>query len=371
MTPWSDWATQQLTQLQHTQRYRRCLPFDAQGPRGSIGAQSLLSFASNDYLGLSQHPDVCAAAQQAIAQWGTGASASRLVTGTRSLHQTLEEELARSYGAPRALVFSSGFAANLGVMTALGSAEVTFFSDQLNHASLIDGMRLAKASTAVYRHCDVDHLRQLLSEVSGRKIIVTETVFSMDGDLAPLAQIAELAVQHGALLVIDQAHDVWDSASELHQPELELLRIGTLSKTLGSLGGWAAGNTPLIEWLINRARSFIYTTGLTPADAAAALAALRICRSEIGAQLRAQLRSRIDALRPGHPSPILPIILGAEEAALAAAARLFEQGIYVPAIRPPTVAPQTSRLRVALSALHTDDMLDQLQRALHVAGVSL
>jgi 7-keto-8-aminopelargonate synthetase-like enzyme len=249
------------------------------------------------------------------------------------------------------------------VITTLGAADVTLFSDELNHASIIDGCRLAKARTLVYRHLDLDHLQQLLRQTTGRKIVVSESVFSMDGDCAPLPALAELCIEHGALLVLDEAHAVL-GPQLLPVSGLQVLHVGTLSKTLGALGGFVAGSSRLIELMINRARTFIFTTGLSPADTAAALAALRICESDEGERLRARLSFLIDMLQPHHSSAIVPIILGEDFAALSAAAQLRERGFYVPAIRPPTVPKGTSRLRVALSASHTEISVQLLRDAL-------
>lgn len=363
MTAWNTWAEARLDALRAAHRFRAPIAFDGDGPEGTVRGRPVISFASNDYLGLASHPAVRAAAICAIERFGAGAMASRLIVGTRTLHCQLESALAAWKDAERALVFSSGYAANLGVLTTLGEADVTLFSDELNHASIIDGCRLAKARTVIYRHLDLDHLATALRQCAGRKIVVTESVFSMDGDSAPLQQLAALCIQHGALLVLDEAHAVLGPKL---QPVagLQALHVGTLSKTLGALGGFVAGSSSLIELLINRARTFIFTTGLSPADTAAALAALQISESDAGARLRARLKSLIDMLRPGHPSAIVPIILGEDSAALAAAAELSESGIHVPAIRPPTVPMGTARLRVALSAAHTEAMVAQLRYAL-------
>lgn len=363
MSEWNHWAERELAGLRAISRYREPIPFDGDGPSGRVLDSALLSFASNDYLGLASHPKVKLAAISAIERFGTGSMASRLVVGTRSLHVELESELAAWNLSERALVFSSGYSANLGALTTLGGQDVTLFSDELNHASIIDGCRLAKARTVIYRHLDLQQLHDLLRQTPGRKIVVTESVFSMDGDTAPLSALAELCVEHGALLVIDSAHAAL--GPKLRPiPGLEVLHVGTLSKTLGSLGGYVAGSARLIELLINRARTFIFTTGLSPADTAAALAAVRIVQSQEGDQLRARLRSLIDMLRPGHPSAIVPVILGEDAAALAAASELRAAGIHVPAIRPPTVPKGTARLRVALSASHTETMVGRLQDAL-------
>jgi 8-amino-7-oxononanoate synthase len=363
MTDWNAWATEQLDGLRALHRFREPVPFDGDGPDGVVRGKRVVSFASNDYLGLAAHPTVRAAAISAIERFGTGAMASRLVVGTRSLHRELEHAIAEWKRAESALVFSSGYAANMGVLATLGAADVTLFSDELNHASIIDGCRLAKARTLIYRHLSLEHLRQLLAQTAGRKLVVSESVFSMDGDCAPLQGLAELCVEHGALLVLDEAHAVL-GPKLVHINGLQVLHVGTLSKTLGALGGFVAGSSRLIELLINRARTFIFTTGLSPADTAAALAALRICESDEGERLRARLRLLIDMLQPNHSSAIVPIVLGEDSAALSAAAQLRERGIHVPAIRPPTVPKGTSRLRVALSAAHTEISVQLLRSAL-------
>lgn len=360
---WSARATEELDALRGMNRFRQSVAFDGGGPEGVVRGRHVVSFASNDYLGLASHPRVKAAAHAAIDKFGTGAMASRLVVGTRSLHFELEAALAQWKSASHALVFPTGYAANLGVLATFGREDVTVFSDALNHASIIDGCRLAKAKAVVYRHGDLEQLASLMNCTVGKKMVVSETVFSMDGDRVDVAGLADLCARHGALLVLDEAHDVFDRKMPAVSG-LEVLRIGTLSKTLGTLGGFVAGPKPLIELLTNRARTFIFTTGLPPADVAAAIAALEICTGEEGAALRARLRGLVDMFSPGHPSAILPVIIGEDAAALAVAARLFEEGLYVPAIRPPTVAAGTARLRVTFSATHTEAMCARLRDAL-------
>jgi 8-amino-7-oxononanoate synthase len=364
---WAAWADDQLTEIRRVDRWRSLVPFDAEGPVGTLRGRHVIAFASNDYLGLSQHPRVRRAACAAIETFGTGSTASRLVVGTRSLHAELEAALASWKHSERALVFPTGFAANLGVLSVLGGPDVTIFSDQLNHASIIDGCRLAKATTRIYRHLDLDDLETQLREAPGRRIVVSDSVFSMDGDVAPLAQLAGLCARYDALLILDEAHAVL--GPEPPRSECELLRVGTLSKTLGSLGGWVAGSRALIELFINRSRSFIFTTGLSPADAAAGLAALSILTSAEGDALRAHLRTLIDELDNAHPSPIVPVVLGEDRAALQATHELLERGLYIPAIRPPTVPRGTARLRIALSAAHTMPMVQQLRSALQSLSV--
>jgi 8-amino-7-oxononanoate synthase len=371
VSDWTAWVDQELRATRGEGRWRAVRSFDARGPAGTLDGRPVVSFASNDYLGLSAHPEVIAAATEATARWGTGSTASRLVVGTRPGHAELEAALAGWKGTEAALVFATGYAANLSVLTALGGPDVTVLSDELNHASIIDGCRLSGACRAVYRHGDADHVEALLDEVPGRALVVTDTVFSMDGDAAPLGDLLEACARHDALLVLDEAHAVLGP----HLPaDAELpatvVRVGTLSKALGSLGGFVAASRPFVELLVNRARPFIFSTGLSPADTAAALAAVGIVRGEEGRTLVARLRGHVDRVRPGAPSPILPVIVGDEDAAVAAADALLARGLLIPAIRPPTVAPGTSRLRIALSAAHTDEMVDDLLDGLAAVGLA-
>jgi 8-amino-7-oxononanoate synthase len=320
-----------------------------------------VSFASNDYLGLTAHPAVVAAAHDALDRWGTGSGASRLVVGTRPVHEALEADLAAWKGTEAALLFTTGYAANLGVLATLAGPDVAVISDELNHASIIDGCRLAGVRASVYRHGDLDHLRSLLP-ADGRALVVSDSVFSMDGDVADVVGLVECCARAGALLVLDEAHGVL--GPEVADVSPGVVRVGTLSKALAATGGFVAASRPIVDLLRNRARTFIFTTAPTPADAAAARAALDIVRSAEGEALRERLQQHVDRVRPGHPSPIVPVVLGAEDRALAASAWLLEQGLHVPAIRPPTVAPGTSRLRIALSAAHTYDQVDRLACAL-------
>lgn len=363
-------------------RWRAYRDFDALGPEGTLVAEDrrVISFASNDYLGLRAHRAVIEAAHLALDRWGAGSGGSRLITGARPVHRELEAELADWKGTERAVLFPTGYAANLGVLSTLGDAGVRIVSDSLNHASIIDGTRLARASVTITPHGDLDALESAVAgtapatgspgpDRSSPVMVVVDTVFSMDGDVADVAAIAGICRRHRALLVLDEAHAVLGPHPDPEVLEgVEVVRVGTLSKTLGSLGGFAACSTPVADLLVNAARSSIFTTALSPADAAAALAALRIVRSAEGDALVAQLRGLVDRLAPRHPSPIVPVILGEEERAVAAAAHLLEAGLFVPAIRPPTVPPGSSRLRVTLSAAHTDHHLDRLVAALAEVG---
>ena len=250
------------------------------------------------------------------------------------------------------------------MLGAFGEPGVRICSDELNHASIIDGARLSRAEICVYRHRDVDHLEALLRHTSTPTIVVTDAVFSMDGDVAPVSDIAAACRRHGALLVLDEAHDVLGADLGPDLVGTDVLRVGTLSKTLGSLGGFVAGARPYIDLLENRARSYIFTTAPSPPDVAAALAALRVVSSPEGTRLRARLAAHVQSVAPGHPSPIIAKVLGSDERAVAASAALLDRGVWVPAIRPPTVPPGTARLRVTVSAAHTEEHIALLLEAL-------
>jgi 8-amino-7-oxononanoate synthase len=365
VTRWSEWATAEATRVHQAGQWRSPRDLDAAGPAGTLApdGRAVVSFASNDYLGLTQHPTVVAAAHAALDRWGTGSGSARLIVGSRPVHSELEQALAAWKQAEAAVLFPTGFAANLGVLTTFAGPGVLVCSDALNHASIIDGGRLSRAEVTVYRHADAEHVDRLLAEVPDRRaLVVTDSVFSMDGDVAPIDALADVCARRGALLLIDEAHAVLGPDPDLDG--VDALRVGTLSKTLGALGGFVAGPRTFTDLLVNRARSYIFTTASTPADAAAALAAVEIVRSAEGDALRARLRRHVERVRPGHPSPIVPVVIGDETATLAAAEALLAQGLLVPAIRPPTVAPGTSRLRVALSAAHTDAQVDALVHAL-------
>jgi 8-amino-7-oxononanoate synthase len=356
---WRTWADAEARGIRAAGRWRA--PRDLE-----TGTNAPVAFASNDYLGLTQHPAVVRAAQDALDRDGAGSGSARLIVGSRRVHSDLEHGLAEWKSMPRAALFPTGFATNLGVLTTFGTAGVLVCSDELNHASIIDGCRLARADVAVYRHADLDHLTSLLRARGDRRaLVVTDTVFSMDGDVADLDALVELCARERALCVLDEAHAVLGPELDVpHAADVDVLRIGTLSKTLGSLGGFVAGAARYVELVENQARPYIFTTAPTPADSAAALAALGILRSTEGDALVSRLRALVDRIRPGHPSPIIPFVIGEEAATLAAAAALLERGVLVPAIRPPTVAPGTSRLRVTISAAHSDDDVARLQGAL-------
>ncbi len=356
-------------------------------PRQVVDGREMLAFCSNDYLGLASHPAVIQALQEGAQRYGAGSGASHLVSGHSRAHALLEkrfgEWLAPFIPQARALYLCTGYMANLAVLTALGAdADAMIFSEALNHASLIDGARLARAGVTVYPHGDVEALeRQLGASTAGTKIVVTDSVFSMDGNLAPLPELLALCERHGAWLVVDDAHgfgvlgDRGRGALEhfgLHSPNL--VYIGTLGKAAGVGGAFIAAHASVIELLVQRARPYIYTTAAPPALAHALQASLDIIEAEEGRQRRAHLAALVDhlrdALRPqrwrllASNTAIQPVIVGSNEDALRVAASLFEQGLWVPAIRPPTVAAGTARLRVTLSAAHTHEEVALLARAI-------
>ena len=353
---WADWVARESADVERAGRRRRIRDLD----------DGMISFASNDYLGLSQHPGVVGAAHAALDRWGAGAGSARLVAGSRAVHSDLEAALAEWKREEAALLFPTGYAANLGVLGTFGHGGARVLSDERNHASIVDGCRLSRAEVCVYRHGDLDHLDELLAGWTGPAVVVTDTVFSMDGDVAPVGALVERCAARGALLVLDEAHAVLGPNVDLDG--VDHLRVGTLSKYLGSFGGFVAGPRPFVDLLVNRARPFIFTTASPPADAAAALAAVEVLRSAEGAALVRRLRAKLHRVAPGHPSPILPVVLGDEQAAIDASAALLARGLLVPAIRPPTVAPGTSRLRISVAATHTEADLDALLAGLAEVG---
>ena len=372
LNEWSEWAQRETDSIHESGRWRAPRSLDASGPQGTLteSGASVISFASNDYLGLTQHPAVIDAAHKALDRWGAGSGSARLIVGTRPVHGELEKALAEWRNTESAVLFPTGFAANLGVFGALANKDTLICSDELNHASIIDGTRLSPADVSIFPHKNLNALEELLAKRGTRRaIVVSDTVFSMDGDLADVDDLRSICCEHSALLVLDEAHAVLgpDVSSDTHD---EIIRVGTLSKAVGVVGGFVAGPRIFTDLLINRARSYIFTTAPSPADSAAALASIGVIQSAYGDEMRAILRSNIEILRPGHPSPIIPIMCGSESMALDASAALLKHGMLVPAIRPPTVAPGTSRLRVALSAAHTTQQVESLRDALNDLGFS-
>jgi len=378
------WLDPSLQQLAQTRRYRYLQVRESPPVAGlvQLDGQQFVNFSSNDYLGIAADARLVDAVKSVVGQVGWGAGASPLVTGRGVWHRRLENELAAFKGTQAALLFPTGFATNVGTITALVGPGDWIYSDRNNHASIIDGCRLSEANVQIYEHGDCRHLQERLlnNHSSGRKLIVTDSLFSMDGDFAPLSELVEIAAQAQAMLMVDEAHatGVWGTCGrgvcERMQVETQIpIRVGTLSKALGSLGGFVCGSQRLIDWIANRARSYIFSTAQPEATAAASLASLSIIKSEPERRQRVvDLASRVreELTRLGwnclhSQSQIIPLLVGDEAAALALSQRLREQGLLVPAIRPPAVNPGKCILRISLSAAHSDQQIEQLIAALH------
>ncbi len=366
--------------------YRRCRTIHSvEGVRVIAEGDSRLNFCSNDYLGLSQHPSVRKAFQQAAADYPTGSGSAHLICGHSKVHQALEEALAAFTGRDRALLFSTGYMANIGVVSALCEAGDLVLQDRLNHASLLDGALLSKARLQRFHHLDTDHLAARLSKVDADKMIVTDGVFSMDGDLAPLPEISALARKHSAWLMVDDAHGMAVLGERgggtlehfgLSQQDVPIL-MGTLGKGFGAFGAFVAGSEALIDYLIQFARSYIYTTAMPAAVCAATLASLDIVQGERGRELRHKLQRNIRYFKTSaqqlnlpllpSDSAIQPVLIGQSEQAVNISQRLWEQGFWVSAIRPPTVPKGQARLRITLSSLHQIDQIDALLEGLSIS----
>lgn len=383
MTDPLDWIDAEAAARSERKLIRRLVPVGPiGGGRFTRDGRSVVNFGSNDYLGLAADPRLALAARTAAEAYGWGAGASPLISGWTECHEQLAMDLADFERTEAAVVFPTGFAANLGTIPALVGAGDVIYSDRLNHACLIDGMRLSRATIRVYPHNDVDQLAALLARerhAFRRALIATDGVFSMDGDLAPLADLADLADRFRAILMVDEAHgtgvfgeDGRGAASEAGVAARVPVRVGTLSKALGGLGGFVAGSRRLIDHLVNHARTLIYSTALPPPAAAAAREALAIAvrepwRRDRVLALAERLRGRLTAhgLAVGRSrGPIVPVVLGDPAIALSSSARLLEDGLFVPAIRPPTVPDGTSRLRISLTAAHSSEDVDTLCDAL-------
>jgi 8-amino-7-oxononanoate synthase len=378
MGPFESDLSEQLFSLE-SQGLRRSLRVveESHGNLITLGCRELINFSSNDYLGLAAHPGIAEAMAEGARRWGAGSTASRLICGTTAEHAALEQELAEAKGTEAALVFSTGVAAATGTIPALVGRGDVVILDKLAHACLIDGTHASGAKMRVFPHNDLGKLESHLrwareTHPAGKVLIVTESVFSMDGDLAPLREIVDLKERHGAILMLDEAHAVGvrgtgarGLAGELGLGDRIEVQMGTLGKALGVSGGYIAGSRILIDFLINRARSFIFSTAPSPAVAAACRASLRIVQSSEGEDLRGRLRENLALLAtelklPVPPSAIVPLILGGEERALKEASRLQDAGFFVPAIRYPTVPRNTARLRITLSAAHAPEQIRAL-----------
>jgi len=353
----------------------------AQGPEIVISGKEYINFASNDYLGLAGHTYIKEKAKNAIDFYGFGAGASRLLAGGCALHKELEERTALFKCTETSLVFNSGYAANAGILPSIADKDFTIFSDEFNHASIIDGCRLSGAKLYIYRHKDLSHLVELIDKgPSGKKLVVTDTVFSMGGDIAPLKGIYEICRNNGAMLYIDDAHGTGvlgngkGALSHFQiRPEPWIIQMGTFSKALGSYGAFVAGSSAVLQWILNTARSFVFSTALPPCIVAGSLAGLELVEQDSG--LLSKLRSNRDKLANSlsalgfdimdSETPIIPIKTGTIRDTMRISQRLFEKGIYAPAIRPPTV--KTPRIRITVTAAHTNEDIERLIEGLKKA----
>ena len=341
-----------------------------------------LMMASNNYLGLTFDPRVIEGAVKGAQQYGTGSGGSRLVSGTFPLFTELENELAKFKNTEKALVFNTGYMANVGTISAIADKNTIIFSDALNHASIIDGCRLSKATIKAYSHCDVEELKFLLKQVdrSARKLIVTDGVFSMDGDIAPLDKLYELSREYNALLMVDDAHATGTignghGTAAYFGLEKEIdIQLGTLSKSLGSVGGYVAANSTIVDYLVNTSRSFIFSTALSPADIGAALVALQVLETDASVlgRLQANVNYMAEQLTSmgidaTNETPIFPILIGSNEDTLAVSDYLYEAGIIGTAIRPPTVPIGESRIRLTVTAAHNKEQIDYVCQSLYNA----
>jgi glycine C-acetyltransferase len=380
-----------LLRLQEEGLYRVMRRIEgSQGPRIMLDGREVVLLCSNNYLGLANHPALKEAAIRAIEQYGVGSGASRLVSGTMELHEALERRIAAFKGTERALVFNSGYAANTGVLPALAERGDVIFCDRLNHASIVDGCLLSRARLVRYPHKDMASLRRLLSEHegNGRRIIVTDGVFSMDGDLAPLSEIVAIKDEFGALLMVDDAHGtgVLGASGKGVAEHFNLMsgvdiHMGTMGKALGCFGAYVAASGEIIDCLVNRARSFIFSTSLPPAVIASSLAALEMVDSPEGASLRRRLAKHSDFMRESFraagfdtlesETQIVPLMVGGTVQTMEFSSALLDAGLYIQGIRPPTVPSGGSRLRCTLMATHREDDLERAVETIVLTGRKL
>ncbi len=338
-------------------------------PTVELQGRKLINFSSNDYLGFAQHPTLIEAATKALQDYGAGSTASRLICGSLDIFHQLEEKIATLKKTEAALTFANGFTTAMGIIPAIIGKSDTVILDKLAHACLIDAAKLSGATLRIFPHNDLNKLEKLLTSSSGRTLIVTESVFSMDGDLCPLSEIVKLKEKNGALLFLDEAHAIGvlgqtgqGLAEKLNLQDQIDFQMGTLGKSLGSAGGYLAASRPWIDLFINKARSLVYSTAPPPSQAAASLAALNLLNSPEGIERRSRLKTYSDSF--ASPTPIIPKIIGENRSALAASDSLHKSGFLVPAIRYPTIPRGTARLRITLSAAHSTENLNDLKEAL-------
>lgn len=376
------YISDELSKIKESGLYRELKAVEnAQDTRIDIEGKTYLSFCSNNYLGLANHPSVIEAVKKAVDEYGWGACASRLVSGNMTLHEALEKEISRFKRKDAAIVFPTGYMANLGVISSLVSGGDLVISDKLNHASIIDGCRLSGADFRVYAHCNMEKLETILKKTSkyNRKLIVTDSVFSMDGDLAPLPDIVRIAKEYNAMVMVDEAHGTGvfgengRGVVEYFNLDNEVdVVMGTLSKAIGSLGGYVCGDDDLISYLRNKARPFMYTTALPPAVCAASIASINLIQED--PSLREVLWNNVCCIKErlgslgvdmiSSQSQIIPLLIGDTQKAVDISKLLYERGVLIPAIRPPTVPANSSRLRMTVMSSHTQDDLESLFKVL-------
>ncbi len=385
-----DFITEKLEQLKEQGVYRKLTVLEsASGPRSVINGKEVINLSSNNYLGFANHPRLKKAAINAIEEWGVGAGAVRTIIGNMSLHEELEAKLAKFKHVEAVLVFQSGFTANAGVIQAIVDKGDVIISDELNHASIIDGCRLSKADVVRYKHSDMEDLERVILEVKDNyktKLIITDGVFSMDGDIARLPEIVELAEKHGCLTYVDDAHSSGvlgsrgqGSAHHFGLSDRVDVQIGTLSKAIGVVGGYVAGKRNLIEWLNHRGRPFLFSTALPPAVVAACMEAVDILSES--SELTDKLWENAKYLKEGlnklgfntgkSKTPITPVIAGDDKKAIALSKRLFEEGVFAQSIVFPTVARDAARVRTIVTAAHTKKDLDEAISAFEKVGKEL
>ena len=386
---WEDWFREEVASLQEKGLLRRLTPVDSEASTTvTIGGKTILAFCSNNYLGLANHPLLKEAAMAATETWGVGSGASRFISGNSRLYETLETEIARFKGCASAIVFSSGYMANIGALSALIAEGDLVLFDRLNHASLLDGVRRSHGKLRVYRHKDMEQLRLLLSKrpAQQKAMIVTDGIFSMEGDIAPLPEIVSLAEAYDAVIYLDDAHGTGVLGKEgrgacehFGVKSDRIIQMGTFSKALGGLGGFVAGSQPLIQFLINKARTLIYTTAFPPSVLATALAALQFIQKDSSRKERlwantAKLQRAMTDLgfyTGSSETPIIPLIVKEADKAVTFSDMLFKEGIYLPAIRPPTVTKGQSRLRATLMATHSPEQIGLFIEKLEKIGCQL
>jgi len=381
-----EWIKEELKQIHDKQLFRILTELETgQSPEVTISGKSYVLLGSNSYLGLSVDPKVVESAKLALGKYGTGSGGSRLVSGSFDLHRMLEERIARFKNTESSILFSSGYLANIGTISALVGSDDIIYSDELNHASIIDGARLSRSTVRIYKHLDLNHFQELIESDKNtkcRKLIVTDTVFSMDGDLVPLPELVEISEKYGCILMIDEAHATGvlgkrgSGATEHFGVEDRVpVVMGTLSKAVGSLGGYIAGSKELIDFIRNRVRSYIFDTSLPPASLAASITAIDIIENE--PERREHLWNMVNKFKtgiedsglrvlPSH-SAIIPVLIGDAEPALNFAKMLRENGVFTPAVRPPSVPHGMCRIRVTIMATHTQEHIDTALKAFRAA----